>query len=117
MNIKNIVTPLDDDIIKELKAGEKVFLSGYIYTARDTAHKRFMDVLNAGKALPFDITGPDYLLLRAITGASRKSHRGMRSHNKLANGFVYPEALVAWFKGDDRKREEITCRERSLETV
>jgi fumarate hydratase subunit beta len=56
MNIKNIVTPLNNYIIKELKAGEKVFLSGYIYTARDTAHKRFMDVLNAGKALPFDIT-------------------------------------------------------------
>jgi fumarate hydratase subunit beta len=55
MNIKNITTPLDDDIIKELKAGEKVFLSGYIYTARDTAHKRFMDVLNAGNELPFNI--------------------------------------------------------------
>jgi fumarate hydratase subunit beta len=53
MNIKKITTPLDNDIIKELKAGEKIFLSGYIYTARDTAHKRFMDVLNAGKELPF----------------------------------------------------------------
>jgi fumarate hydratase subunit beta len=55
MNTKNITTPLNDDIIKELKAGEKVFLSGYIYTARDTAHKRFMDVLNAGKELPFNM--------------------------------------------------------------
>ena len=36
MKIKNIVTPLDDDVVKELKAGEKVFLSGYIYTARDS---------------------------------------------------------------------------------
>jgi len=55
MNIRNIVTPLDDDTIRELKAGEKVFLSGYIYTARDAAHKRFMDALKAGEELPFDI--------------------------------------------------------------
>ena len=55
MKIKNIMTPLDDDVVKELKVGEKVFLSGYVYTARDSAHKRFMDVLNAGKELPFDI--------------------------------------------------------------
>lgn len=55
MNIKSITTPLNDDIIRELKTGEKIFLSGYIYTARDTAHKRFMDLLNAGKELPFNI--------------------------------------------------------------
>jgi len=55
MEIKRITTPLDDEVIKELKAGEKVFLSGYIYTARDTAHKRFMEVLDAGKELPFNI--------------------------------------------------------------
>jgi fumarate hydratase subunit beta len=55
MHIKNIMTPFDDEVIKELKAGEKVFLSGYIYTARDTAHKRFMDALNAAEELPFDI--------------------------------------------------------------
>jgi fumarate hydratase subunit beta len=55
MDIKHIMTPLDDVVVKGLVAGEKIFLSGYIYTARDTAHKRFMDVLNAGKELPFDI--------------------------------------------------------------
>ena len=56
MELKRITTPFDDDVVKELKSGEKVILSGYVYTARDTAHKRFMDVLNAGRALPFDIT-------------------------------------------------------------
>jgi fumarate hydratase subunit beta len=55
MNIRRIMTPLDDEVIEELKAGEKVFLSGYIYTARDTAHRRFMDVLNTGKELPFNV--------------------------------------------------------------
>jgi fumarate hydratase subunit beta len=55
MEIKRIITPFDDDVVKEMKSGEKVLLSGYIYTARDTAHKRFIDVLNAGGELPFNI--------------------------------------------------------------
>ncbi len=55
MEIKRITAPLDDTAIKSLTAGEKVFLSGSIYTARDSAHKRFVDTLNAGKELPFDI--------------------------------------------------------------
>jgi len=55
MELKRIKTPLDEKTIRELKAGEKVFLSGYIYTARDAAHKRFIDTINEGKELPIDI--------------------------------------------------------------
>jgi fumarate hydratase subunit beta len=55
MEIKRIKTPLTDDVIRELRAGEKVFLSGYVYTARDAAHKRFIDALDRGENLPFDI--------------------------------------------------------------
>ena len=55
MEIKRIKTPLTDDVIRELRAGEKVFLSGYVYTARDAAHKRFIEALNRGENLPFDI--------------------------------------------------------------
>jgi fumarate hydratase subunit beta len=54
MELKRIKTLLEDKVIEELRAGEKVFLSGYIYTARDTAHKRFMDTLDEGGKLPFD---------------------------------------------------------------
>lgn len=54
---KKIMTPLTDDIIKDLKAGESILLSGYIYTARDAAHKRLIELLNQGKTLPFDIKG------------------------------------------------------------
>ncbi len=55
MEIRRIRTPLEDSVIEELKSGEKVFLSGYIYTARDAAHKRFVDTLNERKTLPFDL--------------------------------------------------------------
>ncbi len=40
---------------KDLKVGDKVYLSGTVYTARDAAHKRIFELINAGKALPFDI--------------------------------------------------------------
>lgn len=55
MEMKRIKTPLDEKVIEGLKSGEKVFLSGHIYTARDAAHKRFIDTLNEGGTLPFDI--------------------------------------------------------------
>lgn len=42
-------------IAPELKAGEKVELSGFIYTGRDAAHKRFFQLLNEGKPLPFPV--------------------------------------------------------------
>jgi len=57
MEIRHIQSPLEDDIIESLKSGEKVFLSGYIYTARDAAHKRFIEALDQGRSLPFDIKG------------------------------------------------------------
>lgn len=45
------------DVCKELKAGDRVFLSGEVFTARDAAHKRFFEYINAGSALPFKIDG------------------------------------------------------------
>lgn len=57
MEMRLIQTPLEDDVIETLRAGDKLFLSGYIYTARDAAHKRFEDVLEKGQSLPFDIEG------------------------------------------------------------
>lgn len=53
--IKKITTPLTQDKVKSLKAGDKVLLSGVIYTGRDAAHKRLIDTLNEGKTLPFDV--------------------------------------------------------------
>lgn len=54
---KKISLPLTEEIINDLKAGDYVYLTGTIYTARDAAHKRMDEALNAGKALPVDIKG------------------------------------------------------------
>ena len=54
MEIK-LKTPLTEDKIQNLKAGDSVLLSGVIYSARDAAHKRLIDLLNEGKELPLSI--------------------------------------------------------------
>lgn len=54
---RHINVPLDADIVKELKAGDYVYLTGTIYTARDAAHKRMYEALQNGETLPFDIEG------------------------------------------------------------
>lgn len=52
-----ITAPLDDATVAKLKAGDQVSITGVIYTARDTAHKRLVDALDAGQPLPFDMNG------------------------------------------------------------
>ncbi|MGL4875832.1 MAG: Fe-S-containing hydro-lyase [Clostridium sp.] len=48
-------TPLTEEKIKKLKAGDSVLLSGVIYTARDAAHKRLVELLDEGRELPINI--------------------------------------------------------------
>lgn len=52
---KSIKAPLTDEIIKNLNAGEEVLISGTIFTGRDAAHKRMMELFENGQPLPFDI--------------------------------------------------------------
>lgn len=55
--IKHIHAPLAKENACSLRAGDSVYLSGTIYTARDAAHKRLIDLVNNGKPLPFPIQG------------------------------------------------------------
>src|SRR5690554_898300 len=56
MDIK-IRTPFTKDDLKNLKAGDNVLITGYIYTARDAAHKRLIELIEQNKELPIDIKG------------------------------------------------------------
>lgn len=55
--MKKINAPLDSSIIKRLKIGEEVLLSGKIYTARDQAHKRLVEAIHKQQKLPIDLRG------------------------------------------------------------
>ena len=52
---KYIKTPFTKEMAESLKVGDRVLITGTIYTARDAAHKRLIELLEAGEELPFDI--------------------------------------------------------------
>lgn len=52
-----IAAPFDKKTADSLHAGDMVYITGTVYTARDAAHKRMSDTLDAGEELPIDITG------------------------------------------------------------
>ena len=52
-----IKSPLEDEVVRRLRAGDRVLITGTLYTARDAAHKRITQSLERGEALPFDLRG------------------------------------------------------------
>ncbi|RLF38813.1 MAG: Fe-S-containing hydro-lyase [Thermoplasmata archaeon] len=55
MRVFKLKTPLKEEDVIDLRAGDRVYLSGKIYTARDMAHRRFMEAIEKGEDLPFDV--------------------------------------------------------------
>lgn len=54
---KGIKTPFTDDVVMNLHIGDRVLLSGIIYSARDAAHRRLVELLELERPLPFDLNG------------------------------------------------------------
>ena len=52
-----LTTPLGEEDVDRLKIGDRILISGAVYTARDAAHKRMIDELDRGEKLPFDVRG------------------------------------------------------------
>lgn len=57
MDIKRLKTPLTDEDVEELRAGDNVLISGVIFTARDAAHKKLVELLEKGEKWPVDLRG------------------------------------------------------------
>jgi fumarate hydratase subunit beta len=57
MEPKRISAPLSDEEALALKSGDNVLISGVIYTARDAAHKKLVELMEKGEALPIDLKG------------------------------------------------------------
>jgi len=56
-DIRRINAPFDEETVRGLRAGDRVLLSGVVYTARDAAHKRMFEILQRGEELPVDLRG------------------------------------------------------------
>lgn len=52
-----LTTPLTDEVVEKLHAGDRIEITGPIYVARDAAHKRMVEALDRGEKLPMDIHG------------------------------------------------------------
>jgi len=55
--IKKLQAPLAEADVRSLRAGDEVLISGVVYTARDMAHKRLCETVEAGGQLPFELDG------------------------------------------------------------
>jgi len=53
----HIKTPVSDEVIEKLHAGDQLFITGSLYTGRDSAHKKLIDLVEKGEKLPIDIKG------------------------------------------------------------
>lgn len=52
---KHITAPMNSEITKELQAGDYIYITGTIYTARDAAHKRMFETMEEGGEIPFPL--------------------------------------------------------------
>ena len=55
--VKEVVPPLSDADVEALKAGDRVRITGVLYTGRDAAHARILPLINNNEPLPFDVKG------------------------------------------------------------
>ncbi|MBN1856105.1 MAG: Fe-S-containing hydro-lyase [Dehalococcoidia bacterium] len=56
-DIRHIALPFTDEVVSQLRAGDRLLLSGTLYVARDAAHKRMIEALDRGEELPLDVRG------------------------------------------------------------
>jgi fumarate hydratase subunit beta len=56
-NAISITTPLDEKMVHNLKVGDNVLINGIIYTARDAAHKKLVELLDGNENLPINLKG------------------------------------------------------------
>ena len=105
---KHITAPFDKKQVEDLHAGDYVYISGVIYSARDAAHKRMYDTLieneNDESKLPIQLEGNVIYYLGPTP--ARKGHRIGRTNNQQSYGQIHTTHSFKRFEWNDRKRKE-----------
>lgn len=98
-DVTKIETPLDDSVVESLKAGDKVAISGTVYTARDQAHKKLCELIDAGKPLPIELAGTVIYFVGPTPPAEGKviGSAGPTTSSRM-DGFS-PKLVAAGLKG------------------
>lgn len=81
---RHISAPVGRETAEELRAGDYVYITGTIYTARDAAHKRMYETLREGGDLPINIEGQAIYYMGPSPGTGRTPDRIGRSDNGQA---------------------------------
>jgi hypothetical protein len=108
---KEVRPPLSDADIESLKSGDRVRITGVIYTARDAAHGRLLPPHGRGPAPAHRRQRADHLLHGTVSRAPRPRGGLHRSHHGRAHGQVHSEAPGAGAQGDDRQGRALPARE------
>lgn len=103
---RNITAPLSDEVAKELKSGDYVYITGTIYTARDAAHKRMWEALEKGEELPIEMKN-NIIYYMGPSPAREGRPIGSAGPTTASRMDKYaPKLLDLGFKRHDRKRKK-----------
>ncbi len=117
MNIKQITTPFSEKLVRSLKAGNIVELSGNVLVMRDASHKRFYEFLSAGKKLPISLAGQVIYYVgptpapkgRAIGSAGPTTSSRM---DKYSPTLILSAGLMGMIGKGDRSKEVISAMQK-----
>ena len=99
MDYIKLTAPLKDKDIEQLKAGDRVLISGTMYTGRDAAHKKMVDLIEKGEKMPFDPVGQ---IIYFVGPAPAKPGQVMNSAGPTTSGRMNkfsPIVIGAGLKG------------------
>ena len=99
MDYIKLTAPLKDKDIEQLKAGDRVLISGTMYTGRDAAHKKMVDLIQKGEKMPFDPVGQ---IIYFVGPAPAKPGQVMNSAGPTTSGRMNkfsPIVIEAGLKG------------------
>ncbi len=91
-----VKAPLTEADVRRLKAGDRVLISGVVYTARDAAHKRLVEALQAGQKLPFELEGQ---IIYYVGPCPAKPGQALGSCGPTTSGRMDPYAPILIGKG------------------
>jgi len=112
-----LIAPLKEEDVIKLRIGDKVLLSGIIYTARDAAHKRIVELLDKGEKIPFDLQGSVIYYVGPTPARPRSGDRICRSHNCNKDGCLRTEVDERGNERNDSQRKERRLSQRRDETI
>ncbi len=99
---KRLTAPFDKAEIKQLRAGDRILITGILYTARDAAHQRMYEACQGGKELPVRIEGITFYYMGS-SPAREGRPIGSAGPTRRKDGQIYAGFAGSWNDSNDRQ--------------